>query len=91
MFIKIYTDNVKRKIGVQGITWLIIPTNTLINKLALPVELGGYDTVRIIDNVLLYICVGFSAFALWIATSVLRNIRNGTSEPDKLKKKPIKT
>ena len=57
----------------------------------MPVELGGYDTIRIIDNLLLYICVGFSAFALWIATSVLLNIRNGTSEPDKLKKKPIKS
>ena len=86
MFRMFYTHNVQRNIGVKGITWLVIP-NIMMPTIFLPEYLGGYNKIRIFDSFLLYICVGFSIFASFISCSVIRNIYNGTSEPDKLKNK----
>ena len=88
MFRKFYTDNVRRNIGVKGITWLVAP-NLLTPTIFLPEHLGGYNLLRIFDSSLLYICVGFSIFATFISCNVIRNIHNGTSEPDKLKGKKV--
>ena len=88
MFRKFYTDNVRRNIGVKGITWLVVP-NIVMPTFLLPEHLGGYNLLRIFDSSLLYICVGFSIFATFISCNVIRNIHNGTSEPDKLKGKKV--
>lgn len=51
----------------------------------LPEKMGGYTLLRIVDNVLFYICVGFTLFALYISLGTLYNVRTKTSMPNNFK------
>lgn len=68
MFIKYYTDNVARNIGIKGITWIIIPYSTYqVVHIFLPIGNRGYEFYQIVDSLLLYVCIGFAVFALYIS------------------------
>ena len=82
-----YTDNVAKKLGVQGITWLfpLTPYHMLYIFYYSEAD-GGYSTLRTIDNLVFIQCVGFCFFIAKIVWSVLNNLRTRTSAPDQLKK-----
>ncbi len=41
--------------------------------------------MRLVDNVLFYICVGFTLFAMYISLGTLYNVRTRTSLPNNYK------
>jgi hypothetical protein len=53
----------------------------------MPEELGGKNFMQIIDNVILWAVAGLGWFAIFMGASVLKNVREGTSTPGKLKER----
>ncbi len=90
-FIKFYTENAIKGVGVQGVTWLYPPTTNSLVYIFVPNHMGGFTVLRTVDNILLYVCVGFACFAGYIGGGVYLNVKWRTSEPDKLKLKKAVT
>jgi palmitoyltransferase len=87
MFWLFYTQNVERGVGVQGITWIYLPTPFIAPYVFYFSEAdGGYPIFRTLDNFLFLICLAFCLFALTIMITVLSNLYKNKSEIDKLKK-----
>ena len=82
-----YTQNSVRGVGVQGFTWIYVPT-----PLSFPYifffseDNGGYPLLRTADNYLLLVCLAFCIFALTMGFGVLINLYRNISEIDKVKK-----
>ncbi len=61
-----YTQNATLGIGVQGLSWLILPTPLTFYKIAFAsIDNGGYPALRILDNGLFFACLSDGAFALY--------------------------
>ena len=87
LFWLFYTQNAKRGVGVQGFTWLYLPTPFLGPYIFYFSEAdGGYPLIRTVDNFLFLICAAFCLFALSMGFGVLNNLYKNKSEVDKLKK-----
>ena len=81
-----YTQNAKRNIGIQGFTWFYLPTPFLFGYIFLyPVEEGGYDIYRTIDNMLFLACLAFFCFSSSMFYKVTKNLFENTSFVDQLK------
>ena len=87
LFWLFYTQNVRRGVGVQGITWFYVPTPFIAPYIFYYSEAeGGYPIIRTLDNFLLLICTAFCLLAFTIALTVLNNLYKNKCEVDKLKK-----
>ena len=72
-------------------TWLYPPTTHSLVYIFVPYHMGGFTILRTVDNILLYICIGFGCFAGYIGGGVFLNVKWRTSEPDKLKLNKVVT
>ena len=79
--VKVYTDNSRRQVGVQGITYLILPLHQSLMFCFLPPEMGGYERLRVLDSFLLYVVLGFMFFAGFNGASVLIDVLSSKSKP----------
>ena len=81
-----YTYNRQRQIGVQGLTWLFLPTPFHIPWMFYFSEAdGGYNTYVVIDTILAFNTAGLTFFLTMMPLSVLKNLGMRTSEVDKLR------
>ena len=80
------TNNPRHGHGIQGFTWLYLPTPFHAPWMFfISVENGGYELLRTVDNFLVIFQICWGIFAFCIPIEVLKNIRRNTSEVDKLR------
>ena len=89
MFIRmVIVQNIPNKIGIQGITWLYLPTPfgaLTIYNLLFDSSPEKPDPYRFMDNALVMVMIAFITFALTMGGSVVDNIIKNTSQPEKMK------